>query len=92
MGRLILFCVAVAGLVAASGEAGAGCCACARVRAGPWGVAAALYGYRVVYAPAGVSPCFVRAVAEAFPPPPARVVFDLRSSVISVRDPWSGAW
>jgi hypothetical protein len=90
MRRLILFAVAAAGLVSATAEAGAGCCACGRVRA--YSARGLVYGERVLYAPAGTSPCFVRAVAEAFPPPPARVVLDLRAGIVTIRDPWSGTW
>ena len=94
MRALAAFCVAGPALLASAAPAEAACCGCAPVyRAGPVYFAATParvvhYRPRVIYAPAGTSPGLVAAVAQAFPPPAARVMFDLRTGRIAVKSPW----
>ena len=43
---------------------------------------------RVAYAGPGVGPCLACAAMAAFPPPAARVVYDLRTGTIRMVSPW----
>jgi hypothetical protein len=89
----LLFLLA-AGLLASAGADAQGCSPCGPVPyARPAYVVAApapvlVRRVRVAYAGPGVGPCLACAAMAAFPPPAARVVYDLRTGTIRMVSPW----
>jgi hypothetical protein len=89
-----LLLLAAASLLPSAAAEAEGCWPC-----GPIGYASPAYvvaapppavirPVRVAYAGPGVSPCVACAAMAVFPPPAARVVYDLRTGVIRMKSPW----
>jgi hypothetical protein len=89
----LLFLTAASLLPSAAADA-QGCWPCGPVRYAPpaYVVAApppvVVRPVRVAYAGPGITPCVACAAMAAFPPPAARVVYDLRTGVIRMKSPW----
>jgi hypothetical protein len=88
----LLFLIA-AGLLPPAAADAQGCSPCGPVRYAPpaYVVAApppVVRPVRVAYAGPGITPCVACAAMAAFPPPAARVVFDLRTGTIRMKSPW----